>query len=455
MVTPEVQFLLNDTWLLMAAGLVFFMQVGFLALEAGLTRKKNSSNVAAKNIIDLGISITLFWLFGFGVMFGLSDNGGFFGTTLYRPDFLIVSQSVELFGFVYNPATFFLFQAMFCGTTVTILSGASAERMRFESYLIVSIIVSGLIYPVFGHWAWGGLLTGEPSGWLGSNGFVDFAGATVVHSIGGWSALAIVLILKPRIGRFRKDGLLRKLPHSDLPLATVGMLILWFGWFGFNGGSALLSGGSVGTIIVNTLLAGCAGLIAVIPVGIFLNRGIVEVGYLLNGALAGLVSVTASCHAISPQEALMIGFIGALIMLLFDGMLIRLQIDDAVGAIPVHLGAGIWGTFAVALYGDPAILGTGLDIWQQLEIQALGVSAAGAWAFAVTLLLLTIINVFFKLRVSREEELQGLNISEQGVLPDYSEFPGLKDLLVQGAYSLNGLDEGQTVRIQTINEPKR
>ncbi len=451
MVTPEIQFSLNNIWLLIAAGLVFFMQAGFLALEAGLTRKKNGSNIVAKNVTDLGISITLFWLFGFGLMFGLSGNGGFIGTTLFSPDFLNFSQVAEQAKLIYEPTFFFLYQAMCCGIAVTILSGASAERMRFESHLLVSIIVSGLIYPLFGQWAWGGLLTGELSGWLGRSGFVDFAGATVVHSIGGWSALAVILVLKPRIGRFTPDGVLRKLPHSDLPLATVGMLILWFGWFGLNGGRALLSGGSVGLIVINTLLAGSAGLIAVIPVGIFLNRGIVEGGYLLNGALAGLVSVAASCNAISPQEALIIGFIGSLIMLLFDGMLIRLKVDDATGAVPIHLGAGIWGTFAVALYGDPLILGTGLSIWQQLAIQALGISAAGAWAFVVMLILLTVINFLFKLRVSRAEEIQGLNISEQGLLPDYSEYPGLKSLLEPGVYSAGGLDEGRTVQIRTID----
>ncbi|MEM7128777.1 MAG: ammonium transporter [Chloroflexota bacterium] len=447
----EIQFLLNDLWLLVAAALVFLMQCGFLALEAGITRKKNSVNVAAKNLIDLAVSITLFWLFGFGIMFGLS-NDGLIGTNLFSPNFLQIAQAIDLSNLTYNPASFFLFQAMFCGTAVTIISGASAERMRFESYLIVSLIVSGLVYPIFGHWAWGGLFTGQTAGWLAVNGFVDFAGSTVVHSIGGWAALAVIIVLGPRLGRFDAEGQPRKLPHADLPVAAIGTLILWFGWFGFNGGSALLSGGNVGLIIVNTMLAGASGVILMVPVGIYLNRGVVEVNYLMNGALAGLVAITASAHAVTPNNAMVIGLVGAIMMLLLDGALLRLRFDDAVGAISVHLGAGIWGTIAVAIYGDPAILGTGLNNFQQLGIQVMGICAAGAWTFATMLILLVLINRFFVLRVSQEEEIAGLNVSEQGILPDYSEFPGLKRLLEEAPARSNKSEVNRSTPSRVVRQ---
>jgi len=427
----EIKNWINTLWILISAGLVFFMQVGFLSLETGLTRRKNNANVAAKNLVGVGIAIALFWLFGFGLMFGASGGDmGLFGTTRIAPDL----SNANVLGSGLSLTVFFLFQAMFCGTVVTIISGATAERLRFESYLIISIVVAGLIYPIFGHWVWAGLESGDLTGWLGRRGFVDFAGSTVVHSIGGWSALAVLLLIKPRKGRFTADGKPIALPKSSIPMAAMGTLMLWFGWFGFNGGSALLTGNNVALILTNLLIAGSAGLLATIPVRLLLTNGIIETEYLMNGILAGAVAVTASSHAITPHSAFIIGMIAAWIMMSVDALLLRLQIDDVVGAIPVHLGAGIWGTLAVALFGDPERLGTGLNMIDQLTIQSIGIAVSALWSFIIMLICLNTIDQFFPLRVTTEEEEIGLNISEQGIEPDYSEFPRLTEMLEKERY---------------------
>jgi len=424
----EIKNWINTLWILISAALVFFMQVGFLSLETGLTQRKNSANVAAKNLADLGIAIALFWLFGFGIMFGASGGDlGLFGTTLIAPDLDTSATSLLENGLSIN--AFFLFQAMFCGTAVTIISGATAERLRFESYLVIAVVVTGLIYPIFGHWAWAGLGTGEFTGWLGQRGFVDLAGSTVVHSIGGWSALAILILIKPRRGRFSPDGKPVLMPKSSIPLAAMGSLMLWFGWFGFNGGSAFVTQNNVALIVTNTLIAGTAGLLGVIPIRLLLTNGIIEAEYLINGILAGAVAITACAHAVTIHEAFIVGMIAAWIMLALDSFLLFLQIDDAVGAIPVHLGGGIWGTLAVGFFGDPAILNTGLDMIDQITVQGIGIVTCGAWAFIIMLICLNTINQFFPLRVRSEEEKIGLNLSEQGVVPDYSEYPGLQEIL--------------------------
>jgi ammonium transporter, Amt family len=428
----QVSSWIDSGWLFIAAGLVFFMRAGFLALEAGLTQKKNSANVSTKNLVDLAIAVTIFWLYGFGVMFGQSDGGlGFFGTTRFSPDFSTIAQTVGNNAPGLSLAAFFFYQVMFSNTAVVILSGATSERMRFETYLILSIFTSALIYPVFGHWAWNGLDGGELLGWLGQRGFVDFAGSTVVHSVGAWAALAVLLILKPRLGRYDKHGVARDLPKASFPLALVGTFILWFGWFGFNGGSTLLTSGKVDLVLTNTLIAGVAGMIAVIPVQLLTNSGVVKADYLMNGALVGLVAITANAHAVSTQSAFIIGLVGGWVMLLVDWLLVAAHIDDAIGAVPVHLGGGIWGTLAVALFGNPTLLQTGLSFTGQLNIQLIGIAVAGAWAFGVMFMVASTLNIFLPLRVSVAEEQRGLNSSEQGILPDYSEFPGLQELLQQ------------------------
>lgn len=392
--------MIDILWLLVCSGLVFLMQPGFMCLESGLTRSKNSINVAIKNLADVGISICLFWIFGYALMFG-SSRLGWIGST----HFFVNVESTP------RQAAFFLFQAMFCSTATTIVSGAVAERMKFRAYLIVSGLVSGLIYPLFGHWVWNGINLDIVGGWLEKLGFVDFAGSTVVHSVGGWVSLACLMIVGARTGRFAEHHPPRKIFGSDLPLSVLGAMLLWIGWLGFNGGSTLSLNQQVPSIIVHTVLGGIGGMMAAGMVSWY-RCHLPEVESLINGTLAGLVSITASSHVITSAAAVMIGAIGGIIATLMSSWLQRWRIDDAVDAIPVHLGGGIWGTLAVALFGQPQLLDTGLSPVHQLGIQILGIISCGIWAFGVTYLLLFITNRFLPMRVSVEAEQMGLNVSE-------------------------------------------
>ena len=398
-----MDILLTDVfWVLICAGLVFLMQAGFTCLESGLTRSKNSINVAIKNITDFGISTILFWTFGFALMFGASANG-WIGSTQF---FLSLDDGSRT-------STFFLFEIMFCATAVTIVSGATAERLRFRSYIIISIILSGMIYPIFGHWVWNGMHSGTKLGWLGHIGFVDFAGSTVVHSVGGWVALAALLIIGPREGRFPPVGAHMKIHGSNLPMSVLGVLLLWVGWFGFNGGSTLSLNDQVAGIITNTFLAGASGVMVTLTVG-WIIRKQADAELVIFGSIAGLVAITASAHAVSAASALAIGGIGGIVMLGVDYLMDYLHIDDAVGAIPVHLGAGIWGTLAVAVFGREEVLGTGLSFWDQLLIQATGIGVCFLWTFGLSYGVFTLINHFLPLRVTVEDERIGLNVSEHG-----------------------------------------
>lgn len=401
------QALLNILWVAVCAGLVFMMQAGFMCLEAGLTRRKNNINVAMKNLTDFGISALVFWLVGYGLMFGASRSGW-----VGADGFALDLSAADAW-----PTIFLLYQVMFCGTAATILAGAVAERMRYGGYMLVMVIVAGLAYPVFGHWAWNNAADGAAGGWLGQLGFVDFAGSTVVHSFGGWTSLAALLVIGPRIGRFSTDRPGHRMQGADIPLATLGTLILWFGWFGFNAGSTFAFNDAVPSILVNTALAGAAGLTVTLLIGWAGSRQ-ADVFLVLNGTLGGLVAVTAGVHAFSTHEAVLVGAGGGLAMLLCDRLLERLRIDDAVGAIPVHLAAGIWGTLAVAVFGDPQRLGTGLSFGQQLGVQALGILACGVWTFGVMYLFLRLLNRIMPLRVSPDEESTGLNVSEHGATTD-------------------------------------
>jgi len=397
-------------WVLLCAGLVFLMQAGFLCLETGLTRSKNNINVAIKNLTDFGITTVIFWAFGYALMFGLSQNG-WIGASAFMLDFGHESMWVTVF---------FLFQVMFCGTAVTILSGAIAERIRFGGYLIVTAIVAGLIYPLFGHWVWNGGVSGSVSGWLGEMGFIDFAGSSVVHSVGGWAALAILLIIGSRTGRFPKHCPPKNIPGANVPLATLGVLLIWLGWFGFNGGSTLAMNAQAAVVIANTFIAASAGLVATLAVGWVIKKR-ADAGFALNGALAGLVAITANAHAVSTLSALIIGAIGGIVMLGCSALLVRYRIDDAVEAIPVHLGAGIWGTLAVAIFGDPEILGTHLTRWEQLEVQVWGIFVCFVWSFGVMYIILKGINRIFPLRITPEDEHIGLNVSEHGASTELHE----------------------------------
>ncbi|NHN37233.1 ammonium transporter [Pseudomaricurvus alcaniphilus] len=399
--------LLDILWITLCGVLVFLMQAGFLCLESGVTRSKNAINVAMKNAADFAVAVFLFWLLGFGLMFGGSFQG-LIGTDFFAPD---LGQGDAW------TAAFFLFQAMFCTTAVTIVSGAVAERVRFSGYLLICVLTVTLIYPFSGHWAWGGLIL-EQQGWLSARGFVDFAGSTVVHSVGGWVALAAVLVVGARQGRF-VDGELQAIPASNAPLACLGVLFFVVGWIGFNGGSTLALNSQVPGIILNTILAAVSGAIAAYLLlrykkNIPGNEWFVP----LNGCLAGLVAITANCHAVSSGEAVLIGAVGALVMVAVDSWMLKHQLDDAIGAVPVHLGAGIWGTLAVAIFGDPAVLGTGLSTLEQLQVQLQGIISIGLWSFLVALAGISIINRISPLRVSAEDEQDGLNVSEHGARTD-------------------------------------
>jgi Amt family ammonium transporter len=395
---------IDIAWMLVATCMIFVMQAGFCCLESGYVRAKNSINVALKNLADFCIAALLFWAFGFALAFGNGESG-LLGLTHWFFD-----------GRGENPAdlfsgSFFLFQLMFCGTAATIVSGAIAERVGFGSYIGITIVISGLIYPVYAHWAWNTGQYGGAPGWLAALGFIDFAGSSVVHSIGGWVSLAAVLIVGPRAGRFIPG--LPSIRGHDLVMSTLGTMLLWFGWFGFNGGSTLALNGSAPGILINTTLGGCAGGVAgLLASQVVYNR--IRVEDFLNGTLAGLVAITANCHNVSGLSAVLIGAIGGLVAMAAAEVMERLKLDDAVGAVPVHLAAGIWGTLAVALFGDPTGWPLQHDRMTQLGIQALGCLAAGVYGFGVTFILLRAINRVFPLRVSAEAEMVGLNQAEHG-----------------------------------------
>lgn len=388
-------------WILTGAMLVFVMQAGFLCLESGLVRSKNSINVATKNITDLTVSGALFWMVGFAIMFGDSSGG-------------IIGTSGFFFGDNASPLhiSIFLFQMMFCGTAATLVSGAVAERMSYLGYLIITVTISLFIYPVTGHWVWGGIISGTATGWLELLGFVDFAGATVVHSVGGWVALAAILVIGARSGRFDHGD--KRIPGSNIPMAMLGTMLIWFGWFGFNGGSTLAWSDGVPAILLKTCLSAFWGGIATITLK-YLNDGYIDVLQIINGVLGGLVAITACCHAVSAVEAAIIGAVAGLIVYYGDQLLEYKKIDDAIGVIPVHLFAGIWGTVAVALFSDPITLDTGLSTFAQLQIQLVGIATVGLYSFTVAYTIFRLVNSVYPLRVSRESELSGLNVSEHRV----------------------------------------
>ncbi len=396
---------IDTLWVIDCAILVFIMQAGFMCMETGLSRYKNSINVALKNAADFGVSVVIFWIFGFGIMFGTSYNG-FFGTDL----FFFKTEKAEYM-------TYFVFQAMFVATAATIISGAVAERMKFNGYLIMTVLATGVIYPIVGHWAWSSsYLTGsvKSSGWLSDIGFVDFAGSTIVHSVGGWIALAAVIILGPRIGKYSEANK-GKFTGSSFPLAVLGTLILWFGWFGFNGGSNGAMDEAVPLILINTFLAAAFGLLTGLFIS-YLKFKKPDPFYIILGPLAGLVAITAGCNSMSSVISIFVGIIGSIIAIIVNETLNKFEIDDVVGAVPVHLAAGIWGTLAVGLFSDLTILDTGLDRFSQIKIQLIGITSIGLFTFISSYSVLSIVNKFYPLRVSPVQEELGLNIAEHNAV---------------------------------------
>ena len=392
---------LDILWVLLAAILVLAMQAGFLFLEAGMTRSKNAANIAMKNVTDTVVTILGFWFCGFALMFS-----GEQGSNIFNLFFAPIGQGSSPW-----LTTFFLFQAFFCATTATIISGAIAERVRFITYPIMTAAVVIIIYPIFGHWVWGGAFQGAP-GWLEENGFVDFAGSTVVHSTAGWISLALLMIIGPRMGRFRGPGEEpREMAQYNASMAMFGAMVLFVGWFGFNGGSALTMNSQVPGIIANTALSGVSAA-AVIGFLSYMRTGYTNVAAVTNGLLAGLVAITASCHAVSAPEAVFIGSIGGLCMISCEKLLIRMQIDDAISAIPVHLAAGIWGTIAVGIFGDLVVLDTGLTRFSQIAVQVEGVLVCALWTLPISYVLFRMLNYVMPIRVTPEQERVGLNVSE-------------------------------------------
>jgi Amt family ammonium transporter len=396
----EVQNNLNWTWTLIAAAMVFFMQAGFAMVEAGFTRAKNAGNIIMKNVMDFSMGILAFWAVGFAFMFG---SGDFIGTT----NFFTV-------GLADWDWTFFIFQGVFAATAATIVSGAMAERTKFGSYLVSSFLITAFVYPIFGHWAWGSLF-GQSTGWLEKLGFIDFAGSTVVHSVGGWAALAAAMVLGPRIGKF-KDKQISAIPGHSIPLASLGVFILWFGWFGFNCGSTTTGTSEIGLIAVNTNLAAAAASISALITSLVIFKK-ADIGMTLNGALAGLVGITAGCANVDPWAAVVIGLVAGVLVVLSVILVDKMHIDDPVGAVSVHGVNGAWGTLAAGIFNaeklfDPTIIG----------VQAIGVAAAFVVAFGGGLIIFNLVKATMGLRVSAEEEIEGLDVGEHGASA-YPEFP--------------------------------
>ncbi len=400
---------LDTFWLLVCAILVFLMQAGFMCLESGLSRNKNSINVALKNVTDFGIAVVTFWAFGFALMYGTSVMG-LFGNRFYF-------FTTHVAGY----QTYFVFQAMFVATAATIISGAVAERLRFFSYVIITFVTSGFLYPIVGHWAWAFNFDNptEKFGWLGKMGYIDFAGASVVHSVGGWVALSVLLIIGNRTGRFR-DNAKKTFQGSNTPMAALGALILWFGWFGFNGGANGAMDLKVPLILINTFLSASFGLIFSSVMGVIIMKK-PEPLFMITGPLAGLVSITAGCAHVNPSEAILIGSIGGIVSGSTIVLLEKFKIDDVVSAIPVHLASGIWGTIAVAIFGNFEMMGIEKTRFEQLLIQLIGIISIGGFCFFSSFIIFKLINLIFPLRVSKIEEELGLNISEHNASTDTHE----------------------------------
>ncbi len=405
-ITAEaVQTNANFLWTLVAAFLVFFMQAGFAMVETGMTRAKNAVNIMMKNLMDFSVGALSYWAVGFGLMFGVTANGFFGGS-----DFFVGGDGTEPWTFA-----FWMFQVVFAATAATIISGAVAERTKFSAYIVYSVVVSLVIYPIFGKWAWGGLFHGEGGkGWLELKGFIDFAGSTVVHSVGGWLALAGAIVVGPRLGKFSADGKVRPIPGHSMTLASLGVFILWFGWYGFNPGSTTAATTGTAVIAVTTTMAAAAGATSAM-LFTWLKYRKPDIGMTLNGALAGLVAITAGCANVSVASSVIIGLIAGVLVVLSVLFFDKIKVDDPVGAVSVHGVNGAWGTLAAGLFNAAGFS------WEQVGVQLLGIGAAFAWAFGTGMILFKVIDLIIGMRVTPEEEMVGLDLSEHGAnaYPDF------------------------------------
>ncbi len=406
-------FTANNVWMMICTALVFFMHMGFSFLEIGLTRQKNTINILFKNVFILCAGLLLYYICGFNLMYPGDFNGflGFAGFGIEAP--LNAEGTLDLtYNEGYTYWTDFLFQGMFAATAATIVSGAVAERIKIVSFMVFTVIYVTLVYPIAGSWQWGGGFLSTLGGEEG--GFHDFAGSTLVHSVGGWGALIAVYLLGSRIGKFDENGKPKAIPGHNLPLATGGVLILWLGWFGFNGGS-ILSADPAGTssALVTTCLAAAAGGMGAMVFSTILYKNM-DLTMFLNGILGGLVGITAGADLMSPLESVVIGILAGIIVVLGIALIDRLKLDDPVGAIAVHLICGIWGTLAVGIFGVKA----GGD---QLLYQLAGIGAIGAFCCISAFIILFAIKKTLGLRVSKEEEVEGLDIHEHGMdaYPDF------------------------------------
>ncbi len=396
----ESLFTTNNLWILMSAALVFIMHLGFATLEAGFVQKKNTINILFKNCMIVCIGLLTYYAMGFNLMYpGGETAGGFIGFAgfgLTMPEG--AAGAMEYADGNYTYWTDFIFQAMFAATCATIVSGAVAERMKLNVFLVFATFFVAISYPITGMWKWGG-------GWLDELGFYDFAGSTLVHSVGGWGALAAVILLGPRLGKYTEDGKIKPIPGHNIPLAAIGVFLLWFGWFGFNGGS-VLSADAVGVslVFVTTCLAAAAGAIGAFVASYIMFKSH-DLSMVLNGILAGLVGITAGADLMSPGEAIIIGFIAGVIIPFSVVFFDKRKLDDPVGATSVHLVCGIWGTLAVGLFGANAGI-------PQLISQLTGIAAIGAFTFAFSFGSLYLLKVAVGLRVTKEQEIKGLDVSE-------------------------------------------
>lgn len=400
----------DTIWVLIGAFLVFSMQPGFAMVETGFTRAKNAANIVMKNVMDISLGSLVFWFLGFGLMFGESI-GGFIGT----PDFFVTGD----YGDSYPSSAFFIFQTMFCATAATIVSGAMAERTNFMVYCIYSMVISAVVYPISGHWIWGG-------GWLAEMGFHDFAGSTAVHMVGGVASIIGASMIGPRIGKYNEDGTVNAIPGHSIPLGALGVFLLWFGWFGFNGASTVCATGdealvSMGDIFITTNMAACAGATATM-LYTWVKYGKPDVSMTLNGVLAGLVGITAGCDVVSPLGSVIIGAIcGVLVVVSVEFFDQVMKIDDPVGAISVHGVCGAAGTILTGIFHtkDGLLYGAGS---QFLGVQVLGVVAVIAYVAVVMYAVFKTLDVTLGLRVSESEEIKGLDMEEHGLPSSYADF---------------------------------